>query len=312
MNIFVFISGYFLVNGSRSTWLKLFILWLELAVYSVSVPIVFSIAGGDPIEPGDLLTMLTPVTSATWWFATTYIIMLALSPFINRAIHACNERDHLKLIILLLILWCLLPSLANISIGYSNLAWFITLYVIAAYIRLHPNRFGRSSRTYLAMAIGLYAALMSIVLAMGIVVNETGTGDLGNIIQHNKEMNWIFVLLISLFTFLSFSRMNVKPSGFINAVAETTFGVYLIHQTSEVQEAYLKFFDFPSLLESIWFIPYLLLAASIIFCLCAAIDFVRGRIVKRLIQPRAKTVIDGVEERWDRLLDGVLSDSGPE
>ncbi len=46
VNLFVFVSGYFLIRSERSTWPKIVRIWTEMFFYSVVITVIFVIFDG--------------------------------------------------------------------------------------------------------------------------------------------------------------------------------------------------------------------------------------------------------------------------
>lgn len=132
VSVFVLISGYF-STGHKLNYRRLATLEFEVLFYSIGLYLV-SLLTDLEISRSDL-KVLFPVIFSEYWFITDYLILMLLSPFLNAAI--CNtEKKSLKNIILLSIcIWSLLPCLLRENTTYSDLIWFIVLYILAAYLK---------------------------------------------------------------------------------------------------------------------------------------------------------------------------------
>ena len=284
VNVFVLISGYFLINSTKDTWPKIAKLWLEMLFYSVVVSIAFVFINDTEYTARQIVSIFTPVLSYTWWFATTYLLMFALSPFINKMLHSCDENNHLKLIIGLVILWVIIPFFTNLSIELNNLVWFVTLYVIAAYIRLYPDRFKKKSTTYVGLSLVFFAVLMTIAYLVDITGFTSEFWSIYNPIDHNNMQNSPFSLIISFYLFLAFCKWNIKHNSVINIVAGTTFGIYLIHDHPLVRGyIYSEVFDCLGHTYSDYLILYVLTIAVIIFLSCMIIELIRNMIIDKTL-----------------------------
>lgn len=83
VNIFVLISGYFLIN-SKFKPKKLLSLFIQVWFFSISIYLIFLISGGISFTWGSFLCNIFPVVTSQYWFITTYIGLYLLSPFINK------------------------------------------------------------------------------------------------------------------------------------------------------------------------------------------------------------------------------------
>ena len=197
--------------------------------YSFIISAVFALFNGVEFNTRQIFSIFTPFISSTWWFATTYLLMLVASPFVNKMLYACDEKSHLKLIVGLVFLWTILPAVTNIHVQFNDLLWFLTLYIIAAYIRLYPKHFDRGAFTYILIAVVVYGILLSIVYAVDVTGYVLEFWNVQNLVNHNNEMNGPFALVISVCLLLAFRKLNLGIHRFINLLAATTFGIYLIH-----------------------------------------------------------------------------------
>ena len=276
VNIFVLISGYFLINSTKSTWPKIAKLWIQMLFYSVTISFIFFMFDEQTITMRELFRIFTPTISFVWWFASTFLFMFALSPFINKAILACDEKTHIKLIIGLVIIWSIIPSSININLEVSNLGWFITLYVIASYFKLYPHRFNKKTTTYFIIAIMAYLTIIMITYLVDITHYSSDFWFISNPIDHNHRQNSILILVISCCLFLTFSKIQIKNSKIINSIASTTFGIYLIHDHDYVRwKIYSDIFNCYDYTYSDLLIPYVFFMTATIFIICMMIDYLR-------------------------------------
>ncbi|KMO86057.1 hypothetical protein AB840_09940 [Megasphaera cerevisiae DSM 20462] len=79
---FVLISGYLLINKEFHTK-RIVKLWFEVWTYSVVLGIVAFMIKTEPFSIGSLVHMLFPVTYNQYWYMSTYIVMMLLTPFLN-------------------------------------------------------------------------------------------------------------------------------------------------------------------------------------------------------------------------------------
>ena len=143
VTVFILISGYF---GIQSKVSKLFRLWGIILFYSLLLFFVSIYLSGQELPYifytksfyKDLYTALTPITSGTWWFFTSYTILFMLAPLFNKAADCMTKRQFLYLIVVLLFFYSISPtflmhSLSNTPNGKCTenmiLAYFIGRYI---------------------------------------------------------------------------------------------------------------------------------------------------------------------------------------
>jgi len=142
VTLFVLISGYF---GIRLRVSKIVWLWTTTLFYSLFLfGVEYYLAEIPGIHDGSakafvkqLYTALTPITSNTWWFITSYIILMLLAPLFNKAADSMSKLQFQYLIAVLLFVYSLSPtflmhSLSDVPNGKCTenmiLAYFIGRY----------------------------------------------------------------------------------------------------------------------------------------------------------------------------------------
>ncbi len=307
VNLFILISGYFLISSERCTWPKAVRLWTQMLFYSVLIFLIFACFDGLELTPRRIAEMLMPFLSFTWWFASTYLLMLLLSPFVNMALNSISESSHLKLIIGSLIVWSVVPMITGISPAYSVLIWFLIVYAVGAYIRKYPVHFGWRSVRYLSLAIVLYAALVCLFY----VVDATGFSSefwgINNYVDELHMEDSPFVLAISVLVFLAFRNMNVPQCRIINTIASAMFGVYLIHDMYLVRNyIYDRLFDCFGHTYSDWLLFYILMIAGTVLIVGTVIELIRIRVMDRWLLRWLPDAVESLHSRMDRKLEKFL------
>lgn len=280
VNCLVLITGYFMV-GTSIKYMKLLKLIFEVFFYSVLCMLVFYGFGLSAFDPKVLKESLFPLTYDMYWFATAYVVLYLLSPFINILIRGLNQKNHLKLILLLVILWSVFPAFTfGQAPGYSSLGWFFLIYLIGAYIKLYPHRLFDNLKITLPTACLSYGV---IVLSV-IVLDYLGIKNsfFAEHATYLREMNMFPTLLCSVSIFLIFKNLNIGKVKAINTIAASTFGVYLIHNNYFVGPfLWQKVFFNAAYLDSPYLLPHAILTVIIVFCGCTVIDQIRLNLVEK-------------------------------
>ncbi len=281
VNLYVMLSGYFMIT-SKFRLHKLVTLWMETAFYAFSLKLLFMIVGLDTFSITSLVSCLVPLFTGRYWFLTIYVGMYLISPFLNLFIRAMTRRQHTLLVILLFCLFCLWssvhPAFAGVNSGGAwGLAWFVVLYITAAWFRLHytPNR----------KHIGLIAVFFVIPLLIAAVQCL----PIGGIVQ-TVVANWFrydsapaYIMTLCLFVgFLNINIRNEKLNRAICTVAPLTLGVYLIHAHANVDPWIWSVLQLPDKMNSALF-PLIQIGSMLgIFLICIGIDALRKATVGRL------------------------------
>lgn len=147
VNCYVLLSGYFLVE-SKFRLQKLVALWMEVVFYSLVLRVVFIATGYKAFSIGSLVSCCVPIFTGRYWFITIYFGLYLVSPFLNVLIHAMTKKQHTSLNLVLFILMSVMVSVSPNFMGMNSgagwgLAWFVTLYLLAAWFRRYYQPTGK-------------------------------------------------------------------------------------------------------------------------------------------------------------------------
>lgn len=284
VNCYIMLSGYYLVN-SKFRLQKLVALWMETVFYAFILKLLFMVTGHEIFSIVSLISCFFPIVTGRYWFITIYVGMYLISHFLNKLIHSMNKEEHTMLNICLFVLFSLWssihPSIAGMNSGGGwGLAWFVVLYLVAAWFRLY---YIPKHKTVILFGIFL---LIPLLLAAGqMAANAVGIGILQNIIS-----NWfrydsapVYFMTIALFTaFLNIQVKSDYMSKIICFVAPLTLGVYLIHAHADVSSWLWTTLNLPSKMSFASF-PIIQFGCVIaIFTACIVIDAIRRATVGKL------------------------------
>ena len=167
VNIFVLISGYFLITSNGVKVRKLVRMWSIMLFYSAASYVIFVMSGAVSFRLHDALYALMPLTKSRWWFLTVYFMMYLLHPYINIVLKSLSKSEYERMLILLTICWSVIPTLTNSFLASNALTWFIYLYGIAGYIKLWADDFG--SRKYIYLSVILIAVNFLMVIIFDVI-----------------------------------------------------------------------------------------------------------------------------------------------
>jgi len=99
------------------------------------------------------------------------------------------------------------------------------------------------------------------------------------------------IFLISFLLFLGFKKTNIKYYNFINKIASTTFGIYLIHDNSYIRSfLWADFFKVNGFENSNFLIPYSIYICFIVFVTCTIIDLIRQYTIEKYYMKCISTI----------------------
>lgn len=273
INCFVLISGYFLCK-SHITTKKFAKLLLQIMFYRVLISSIFWLTGYSTFSIKEFVLRLIPITSISAGFTNSFLIFYLCVPFLNVLVHNLKQKQHFYALILMGFTYVFLGSFPIFSVTMNYVSWFIVLYLIASYIRLYPNNFFQSTKFWGFMAIAsfLLTALSVVACAyLGKILNR------GLPLYFVGESNTFLALFTGLSLFMFFKNLKIKYNPFINLVASTCFGVFLIHSSSETMRTWL-WKDTLKVVEVFgksWMPLHAILSVLGIFVICSLIDLLR-------------------------------------
>ena len=291
VDIFILISAYFMIN-SKFTLRKLLVLGGGVYFYSIILCLIMLIfVPVMSITPAMILKTIFAISHG-YWFINCYIVLMLFSPFLNKFIKGLSKNTLLKLLLLVIIIWSIYPTFTGASLmygdsfGYGYMVWFIVLYFIGAFIRLHLdiNQFNSKKLFVLFIASIALLYLGSAILGqLGILFNIGHLINGDTIYRFFTRENKFFVLTTSVIFFLIFLKRKEFSNKYINYIAGSALGVYLIHDNVFVKEYLWK-----SLINvsSYYHSPNLWIVAIIsivgVYLVCTGIDIIRRETVEKL------------------------------
>lgn len=303
VNCYVLISGYFLVNHKFSVK-RIIIIWAQILFYSILVSSVLWATGVVNLSLKDIANTVLPVLTSKYWFATTYIALYLFSPFLNKVIKALSQKQMKVLILLMITVFSVWPTFVPFATTLdrdkgNSIAWFVTLYFVAAYIRLFYTP-GKRKMRYLAVYVCVSIAVFLSKLMLDYISSKIGVGTGYSAMFYNYSSLTILISSVSLFLFvIHFSGEFKRFNKIILAFSSATFGVYLIHDNSLFRPVlWDKLINVNALFDSRLFILESLLIVFSIYIASSLIEIGRKKLFSRL---ENCSPINKISAKFDRL-----------
>lgn len=305
-NCYVLIAGYFLVDTEWKLK-KLIAVVAQVWFYAMLIPVICLIFGIGDVRSWSIyewVNAVLPLQMDHYWFATAYVLMFMLSPVLAAGVKQLSKKQLEVTIGVLLIYFCVFKSISPILLstdkyGYDY-PWFICMFLIAAYIKLHGTEDGgvRIGRFYLwnsgkksavwYFAISVLTFCFSVVL--GMITARIGKFDY--YMNMVYSYNHVLTLLASLSLFFAFKHWQPKEgkaTRFLCKIAPYTFGVYLIHENIAIRNLWPGWFSVEQVRGSLLFIPYMLIVIVCVFAVCMGIDWIRKAVFDKIFADRILT-----------------------
>ena len=264
------ITGYFMINKASVNVKKVL---NETVFYSLVLSLVAFIFGFGSIK--DLARSIVPISNNSWWFVTSYIILILCSPTINRFFLSLSKRKKLICMTLVWIFTYTIPYIYGSY--YYGLERGLLFYLIGAYIKteMSTERL-RKFRipVFLACLVSwiCYVPIGYCYYSCGLEKNIVG------ILMDGLLYNAMIVPTCAVTLFLLF--LSIKPfySRTVNVVAGTTLGIYLLHDTKNRYYFWDSVVRINKYYLSPWFPLIAVITGIIIFVLFGVVDYGRQRV----------------------------------
>ena len=283
-SVFVLIGGWFLCEQPYKTRRPLS-LWLSLWLYTVPVTLLCKLAGLD-VSWGALRWAAFPASTRQLWFISDYLLLLLCVPLLNRLLRGLSRPAHRGLLAVLAVPLIVYPTLFGENGAVSATAWmFLYEYLLIAYLRRWPDNRLAHLLQHRAAALGLGLGLPLLNTILRAVLETRGLTD-GKAFQYmayyRTALGALPNLLAALALFYLFRGLDLGCVRWVNALAVTTLGVYILHQVPA-----FRGFLWNGLLQAEAHhgsVGYTLLAILAVFLGCAAVDALRTALVMRPLE----------------------------
>lgn len=308
VDVFVMISGYYLINDSSGP-LKLnkLVKFLgQVFFYSMAIYLISALTGVYEVGMKSFIKALFPITFAQWWFASAYFVLYLLHPFLNRLLQGIDKSLYQKFLLLLVVCWSVIPTFTTSSYQSNSLLWFITLYSISGYIRLYGLNSKFTTKHYCVVL--LICSVLTYMSSVVFTVLEKKWRIFSTYVTYFYEQEKITTLLIALCLFMVFATLKMNYSKWINHVASATFGVYLLHDNKFARLLlWIELFNNSQYQESMLLIPYSIIAVTMVYIVCTLIDLLRQQVVEKPLMVMVNRYSDQIIRPFKMVFTGIVN-----
>lgn len=302
VNVYVLISGYFGIGEKESTekpvkmksvCTRTLRIWLQVLFYSVVIGVIFLIAGLQKFDIYTIFTYVFPVVTEHYWFATAYLLLTLLMPFLNVGFDNLDKRSIQGILGCMLVLFSIAKTVLPMQLPWDHKGydafWFVFLYLTGAYLR----RYGVKWITSRFKAVSLYIVCSLITFASFVAIRflYLRYGLLGDFMNYGYSYNFLFCYLAAIGFFLAFqnSSRTGEPrtcGPVLQTISSATFGVYLIHEHVNLRYLWPTWFrcaDFTAASVPVFFL-HLLGTVMAVYLICTGVEIVRNRLAGKIKQ----------------------------
>lgn len=295
VNCFVLITGYFMVQ-SRLKLASLLRVLLETWFYSFTILFIFLLADPSLVTEAKLRKAVLPVISGEYWFITCYLALMVVSPLLNLAWRHLSAPNKSRVMAIGFVMLSLLPTASTFNPIGSDLVWFFYIYLLGGWVRERfeaqrtcagaAGAVGRlDPATFIARWGGGRTAILGVLFVWAsMAVIGYAQRAWGFDLIFPDYFVWQYMVptfFASVGLLLAFQRLVIPPLGWVNTVAKTTLGIYLIHD-NPIMRAWIWPHFAPVYDLGFFGILGLSLAAGVlVFAVCSAIDFARITLLEK-------------------------------
>ena len=208
VNVFVFISGYFLVSAQSIKTSKVIKLWGQIFFYSIIILVIFIATGLKPFSISEVVKNIAPITFEQYWFASTYFVLYLFSPYINKILNHLTKKQYISFLGLMLICWCVIPTFSFRNFESNSLIWFVVLYAIAGYFKLYGINTKLSSNKLIF--ISFVGAIATYMLILAFYIIGTRISKFSEHATDFYKMQAVPIVVVSVFLFIGFLKMDIS------------------------------------------------------------------------------------------------------
>lgn len=278
INVFLLITGYFMCRKEFCRQKVINLLCL-MVFYRWIIYAVFILTGYEKFSLPELIkTVLFVPLDFGRGFSSSFLGLYLLIPFLNKAVKNFGKKDFQYLILTLVFLFTVLSSFfLNSAFEYTG--WYATVYFIGAYLRLYPVEFLKNTRTCLLLSM----ASLALCYASAIFISFAGAKLNKNLPVYwfVNDSNKVLAILTAVALFCLFKNLKIGHIKIINTLAASTFGILLIHASSDTMRNWLwnDVFHSAEAYSNKLFPLYAFGAVFAVYSVCFAIDFIRKEIL---------------------------------
>lgn len=285
VSIFVMIGAWFMVS-SEMRISRILKVWSEAFFYTTIITVILSILG-FPATKLQLISAFFPFFRRPLWFVGAYIALMLLSPFLNE-IFIWEKSKQTRLIITLTIIVAIVSTTSKFMDTFlCNVFGFVYIYVLVGYYKFHfhiKGKLWKYKKTIFIVSWMFYLLLVTIKWYSFTGGNSiTSLGYIYKILtQYLSDYKSLPNLFISSATFYYFINLNMGSIKIINKIAESAFGVYIIHQTPAfITVLWNDIFKVGLWVNSKYFVLLSVLTVVLVYIGGSLIDHLRVRFIER-------------------------------
>ena len=249
---------------------------------------------------------LLPI-GAMSWFAQNFLVLYLLTPIINRMLHWLQHKYYVMLLVVSMVIWFLIPTALNLwpnvphtTFGFKHIFSFVVFYSLGAYIKLYGSHITKKIGIIFS-AIGLVGAFLGVILVD--VLAMTDPAYMKQIFYFTQNDYGFFQLLLGIGLFIIFLKAKITYHPWINVIASTTFGIYLLHDNKlflhYMWDNVLATYQY---YDSLVLPLYAIFVVALIFVVGMIVDYVRLAFIEKPVMKAITPSLERIQSRVEKVL----------
>ena len=252
VNVYVLISGFFGLKGSFRVSKAISFL-CQIWFYSLLIPLflgglkAFGILDAALFieKAGEIYGLsqyLLPIETEHYWFATSYFLLLLLSPVLKAGAKRLSKRQFQILLGGLLLFFSVIKSICPVPLSFDrygyDLPWFICLYLTGLYLGKYGWKSLEKSRKkgFLLYALCCFPGYLINLGMWALAGKIDGAAYYFTVPYH---YNFILCLLGAVGLFYGFYGIGIREgrgAELCRQMGGLCFGVYLLHEHIDLRD----------------------------------------------------------------------------
>lgn len=278
----------------------------QIWFYSIAILGVAMGLGLDTVTSRNMMLALLPI-GAMSWFGQNFLVLYLLTPIINRVLRWLQHKYYVMLLVVSTVIWFLIPTALNLwpnvphtTFGFKHIFSFVIFYSMGAYIKLYGSHITKKIGIIFS-AIGLVGAFLGDILVDVLAV--TNPVYMKQIFYFTQNDYGFFQLLLGIGLFIIFLKAKITYRPWINVVASTTFGIYLLHDNRlflhHMWDNVLATYQY---YDSLVLPLYAIFVVALIFVVGMTLDYVRLAFIEKPVMKAITPSLDRIQSRVEKVL----------
>lgn len=303
VNIFCLLMGFFGITSHGVSTKKILSFEIQVLFYSLFGLGIGFVFDRELLSIKTYALSLFPTITEHYWFFSAYIIVYALSNFINTFLRNLQKREYICLLLFCYMVWSVIPffSLREAwGMFWNQLIWFFVMYITGAYLQLYKNKRLNGKKILVVLVTSLLVLNFSFIV-LELINSYHPIPD--SIITYFRWSNSPIAITASVSLFIVCCDKDPYSNKVINKIGGLVFGIYLFHENVIIQDIlWGKILNASSCDTAKSLVFHFLTSIIIVFILGSVIELVRSFFKKHIWN-----LLDYMSKKYDLQMNAIVN-----